>query len=213
MKYIALSVLAACNAATPDMPWLHGLDHAVTSTGIAAPRAPIDDEAIGPGCGVAASRTIELVADIAPTAGRETIVASYSNGISVFDREDRLVMETPGYACEGSEDELDVVAVGDVYGTPTLAIAATSGGHRETATWVSLFRIGNKTLEPQFTAVVETREDNTITRGAIYLVPGGLVYERPDGPAKMWRLDPGSKIYVPVLPEEPHSEPPVVSMR
>jgi hypothetical protein len=205
-------MLVACNAATPDIPWLHGLDHAVSSTGVGVPRAPADYN-VEPGCGVAASREVELVVDVARTAGRETIVATYSTGVAVFDHEDHLVMETPGYPCEGSADELDAIAVGDAYGTPMLALAATSGGRRETQTWVSLFHIGNKRLDPVFTAVVETRADDTVTSGAIYLIPEGLLYKRPGGSHALWRIDPASKIYVPVLPDTPHDEPPLVSLR
>jgi len=208
-RFAVLVAVAGCQGGVPAMPWLHGLDDAVSSTGISEPRAPADDVVFD--CGVAASRTIELVADVAPSAGRETIVASYSGGVSVFDREDHLIAETPGYPCEGSADELDVVAFGRAYGEPMLALAATSGGYRETATWVALFRTG-KSLEPVFTGVVETRADAVISRGAIYLFPGGLIHQRPGGRASLWRLDPGAKIYVPVLPEEPHDEP-LVSLR
>jgi hypothetical protein len=191
------------------MPWLHGLDVTASSTGILAPRAPADE--VSDGCGVAASRTIELVADVAPSAGRETIVASYSAGVAVFDREDHLVADLPGYPCEGSADELDVVAFGTAHRLPTLAIAATSGGHRENATWIALFRTG-RTLHPLFTAVVETRADGVVTQGAIYLLPDHLMYKRPGGRTSLWRLDPNANAYVPVLPEIPHDEPPLISL-
>lgn len=203
---VLAATTAACSSSAPGMPWLHGLGDAVSSsTGVDEPPAP-DDSEIAPGCSVGASRTIELSADVAPAAGKETIVASYSGGITVFDREDHLVAHTPGWPCEGSADELDTIAFGTAYGEPTLAVAATSGGHREAATWVALFRTG-RTLEATFTAVVETRRDDIVKRGAIHLIPGGLLYERPGGPIRFWRLDPGAKIYVPVLPETPHGEP------
>lgn len=212
MKHLAvLAAVAGCQAATPSMPWLYGLDGAIASTGVAAPRAP-DEDLLAPGCGVAASRPIELVADIAPSPGRETIVGSYSGGLAVFDREDHLVAETPGYPCEGSADELLAIAAGTAYGDPLLAVAATGGGHREAATWIALFRTG-RVLEPVFTGVVETRADDAVERGAIYLLPGALLYQRPGGRARLWRLDPGARIYVPVLPETPHDEPAVVSLR
>ena len=49
-------------------------------------------------------------------------------------------------------------------------------------------------------------------RGAIYLLPMGLIYVRPGGRAAFWRLEPGVQIYIPVLPETPHDEP-VLSLR
>ena len=205
MRLLVLALLVGCQS--PTVPWLHGFDERVSSTGVDTPGAPADEP--NDGCGVAVTRKIELVADVAPSAGRETIVASFQDGISVFDREEHLVSELPGYPCEGSADELDVIAVGRAYGKPMVAIAATSGGRHETATFIGLFRPGEK-LQPLFTAVVETRSGDTITRGAIYLLPEGLLYQRPGGGFALWRLE---DVYVPVLPEEPHDEPPLVSQR
>ena len=208
MKSLAALVLVGCQAAPPGLPWVHGLDVTASSTGTLSPRP--DDE-VREGCGVAASRTIELVADVAPAGGRETIVASYSGGIAVFDREDHLVVDLPGYACEGSADELDIVAFGTADRLPMLAIAATSGGHRENTTWVSLVRTG-RTFHPLFTAVVATRADGVVTEGAIYVLPGHLLYRRPGGRLALWRLDPNANAYVPVLPELPHDEPLLISL-
>jgi hypothetical protein len=197
-----LAAVAACQAPA-ELPWLHGLDNVVMSTSVIAPRAPAEQPE---GCSSGATRTIELISDVAPAPGRETVVASYRDGIAVFDNEDHLLAETPGYPCEGSADELDIVAFGTAYGRPLLVVAATSGGRRETSTWLALFRTG-RTLEPLFTGVVETRVDGVTTRGAIHLVPAGLVHVRPGGRAAFWRLDPGSQLYIPVLPETPHDEP------
>jgi len=200
--FAILLAIGACNTAR-GVPWLHGLDRVVSSTGIVAPHAPPDE--IADDCGVAASRPIELVADVAPGAGRETIVASYSSGVTVFDSEDHVVAELPGTPCQGTADELDAVAVGHAYGDTLLVIVATSGGHRETETSLSLVRAG-ATLDPVFTAVVATRTNDRTIDGAIYLFPGGLLYQRPGGELVPWRVDPGSGIYVPLLPER-HEEP------
>jgi hypothetical protein len=190
------------------LPWLHGLDGVVSATST-GPRS-VDELPMD--CGVDAMRTVELVADVAPAAGRETIIASYTSGITVLDRAERVVMATPGYRCEGSADELGAVAVGRAYGDRLLAVAVTSGGHNEAATWVTLFRTGTQ-LEPVFTGVVEHRVSDRTTRGWIYLLPGGLLYQRPGGPLRFWRLDPGTRYYLPVLPDVPHDEPPRVSVR
>lgn len=200
---VVVGALVGCQPVAPEMPWLYGIDNAVSST-----TAPVRSPADAPegDCGAAASRSIELVADIAPARGTETIVASYSGGIAVFDREDRLLLETSGYSCEGSLDELEVIAIGDAHGRRVLAIAATTGGHRETITWLSLFRTGT-TLEPTFTAVVEKRVDRRVERGWVYMLPDGLVYKRPGGDPRLWTLDPGTQMYIPPLPELPHDEP------
>lgn len=203
MKRItALLVVAACQPPAADLPWLDGLQITAKSTGVERPSAPGDEPPED--CGVAAMRPIELVADVAPPAGRETIVASYATGITIFDAEDRLVAETAGYPCLGSADELDIIAVGNAYGVPMLALAATTGGRRETATFVGLF--GLPSLDPMFAGVVETRDDERVTRGSIHLFPGGLVYTRPGGRPHLWRFD-AAGVYVPVLPEVPHAEP------
>jgi hypothetical protein len=186
------------------------LDEVVSSTGVTSPRAPTDDEP-APGCGVAASRVVELVADVAPFPGLETIVASYSAGLTIFDREDHIVAETPGYPCSGSSDELDAIAVGKTGGERVIVIAATSGGRNETSTWIGLFHA--RTLDALFAGVVEARVEDTITRGAIHLFATGLVHRHPNGTITLWGIDPGTGIYVPIMPELPHGEPELVSSR
>ena len=209
MKFLPVMLaVAACQPAPPAMPWLHGLDGAVTATSTAI--AVSDELAVD--CGVDAMRTVELVADVAPAAGRERIVGSYAGGLTVFDREERVVTSAPGYRCEGTADELLAIAVGTAHGQRLLAIAVTSGGHREAATWVTLFRTG-ATLEPVFTGTVELRDGDRTVQGAIHLVRDGLLYRRPNGPVRFWRLDPGTRYYVPVLPDVPHDEPSLVSLR
>ena len=202
---VLFGAATACQPAGPGLPWLHGLDGVVSSTGEAGTAPAIDDLALD--CGVAASRTIELVADVAPTAGRETIVASYGGGLAVYDRERQLVAEAPGYRCEGSADELVAIAAGTAFGDPLLAVAATSGGHQEAMTWVTLYATG-RTLEPVFAGAVEARAGDRVERGAIYLLPGGLMMQQPAGTFRFWRLDPGARIYIPVLPVISHDEPP-----
>jgi hypothetical protein len=209
-RIAAVLALAACTASAEEMPWVYGLDVAASSKGVGEPAAPLEGDELE-GCSVGASRTIELVADVMPPAGRETIIASFSGGIAVFDREDHLLAETRGYRCEGSADELDLVAVGSVYGKPTLAVVATTGGRRETSTFVGLYAIAPNAIEPVFTGAVEAQTDDTIERGTIVLLPGGLVYRSPGGNAHAWRRDEATGVYVPVVDEAPHDEH--VSMR
>lgn len=192
--------LAACQPAAPALPWLHGMTDVKTSTTGAT---DLDGEELPDRCGAGATTTLELHADLAPAAGRERILASFARGILVLGHERQLIAEAPGFACEGSADELEVLAVGRAYGAPTLVIAATEGGHHESATWLGLLRPGvGTTLDALFTAVVEQRVGDQIDRGDVWLLPGGLLYRRPRGPVTFWIFDDAARAYVPFGPIE-----------
>jgi hypothetical protein len=202
---IALVTLAGCqlSAETPSMPWLHGLTNAVASdrqSDEVARRidtwsgfSDVDTE-----CSTGAYPGIEITADVAAPAGEETIMVSLAHGIVVVDREQQLVTETPGYHCSGgSVDELEAVAAGDAYGVPTIALAATSGGKRATATWISLFRVAeDRRLDAVFTGTVEQRRGDDVARGAIYLLPNALIYRHPDGQPTVWVYNPVARAYL-----------------
>ncbi len=109
-----------------------------------------------------------LTANVANPGGDETILASFAHGVMVYGREGQLLASTPGFSCEGSADELDVLAVGTAFGVPMVAIVAKTGGRREQLTWLGLFRVGaNGRLEATFAGAVEQREDGIVRRGAI----------------------------------------------
>lgn len=197
--------LAACQPAAPSLPWLHGLSDVKTSTTGAT---DLDGEELPARCGIGATKTLELQADLAPTAGRERIVASFARGVLVLGQERQLVAEAPGFACSGSADELEVLAVGRAYGVPTLVIAATEGGHNEAATWLGLLRPGlGSSLDATFTQVVEQRVGDEVHRGDVWLLPGGLLYQRPNGPVTFWIFDDAARAYIPFGPIE-RTEPP-----
>jgi hypothetical protein len=215
---VLFGLAAACSEpASPPTPWLYGLDGVVSSTSAPPVASPRDatglDAELEPGCAAATGRSIELSAPLLASAGRGTVVASYRGGIVVFDPEHRVVATAPGYRCEGSADELEVVAFGHAWGAPTLAIVASSGGHHTAVRWVGLFRIGpDRRLDPTFAAAVEIREGERVERGAIIMLPDGLLYRRPGGAASLWRFDPVARAYVPIGPIAP-SEPPHVPAR
>ncbi len=202
---IALITVAGCqlSAETPAMPWLHGLANSVGS-------ASQSDEVarrigswsgfsdVDPECSTGAYPGIEITADVAPAAGDETILVSLAHGIVVVDREHQLVTESPGYRCSGgSVDELEAIAAGNAYGVPTIAIAATSGGRNEAATWISLFRIGeDRRLDAAFTGVVELRHGTEIERGAVYLLPNALIYRHPSSQPTVWTYNPVARAYL-----------------
>ena len=169
---------------------------------------PRDDE----GCGSGAHQGMQLLADVAPPPGRETILASYAGGVVVLDREGQMVASSPGYPCTGSADEIEAIAAGDAFGNQTIVLVAKAGGHREFSTFVGLFRMGfGKRLDPVFTAVVEEHEGSLVHRGAIYMVPGALAYRLPDGRYGFFVFDPIARAYLdrrePL--DDPGHEPPV----
>jgi hypothetical protein len=217
--------LAACQlgSETPSMPWLYGLSDVVASDRASDELGRrmadwSDRNDYDPRCPPGSAPAIELVADLAPTPGRERIWVSLAHGIAVFDAEGRLVTETPGYACDGSADELEAIAVGDAFGAPMLAIAATSGGHRQSSTWISLLRVGeDRTLDATFTGSVVERDGTSIEQGAIVLLPNALIYRHPRAKKPtLWIYNPVARAYlVPGDPiDESHDEgPSAVSSR
>lgn len=194
---------AACQLgqATPAMPWLHGLGAPVSSDRSSDEVArridtwsPYSD--VDPECSTGAYPGIAIDADVSPAAGDETIMVSLAHGIVVTDRDGRLLAEAPGYHCEGSADELEAIAAGDAFGAPTIAIAVTSGGHRVSSTWITLFRVDGRHLDAVFTGTVEERDGDDAARGSIYLLPGALLYQPPRGLPALWRYDPAERAYV-----------------
>jgi hypothetical protein len=200
---LALSLFAACQVAqeTPSIPWLHGLADPIASDhGSDAVTRRIDSSSgladVDPECSAGAHPGIAIEADVAPNPGRETIMVSLAHGLVVVDREGQLVTEAPGYHCDGSADELEAIAAGSAFGAPTIAIAATSGGHRESSTWVSLFRIDGRRLDPVFTGTVEERRGNRVQRGGVFLLPNALLYRHPRGKASLWIYNADARAYV-----------------
>ncbi len=185
---LALVALTACSSTKP-LPWIHGIEDVVSSIESDEPALQLDSEP-EPGCSMSAAQPVKLVADIGLGAGREIIVGTFSGGLSVFDRKGRLVLRTKGFPCEGSYDELEVVATGSVYGTRALAIVVTAGGHRETATWVHVYRVDGA-MTQIFSGIVETRDGEDIQRGAVYLFPGGALYRPPGEAVDYWRTFSG----------------------
>jgi hypothetical protein len=218
MPLVALS-LVACQATgeASDVPWLRGLTEVVSSTRSSdevgrrfaewSGRASLD-----PGCPLGSHVGIELTADVAAASpGRETILVSLAHGIAVFDRHGALVTETPGYRCEGSADELEAVAVGKAHGERTLVIAATTGGHRSSSTWVTLLRIDDdRRLDAVFTGTVEEHDREhdrepdrehdreARRRGTIVVLPDALLYRHPNEPTPtLWVYDADARAYLP----------------
>ena len=123
--------------------------------------------------------------------GKGRVLASFSQGVFVLDESRHLVAQAPGFDCNGSADELVALAQGDAWvGTPLVALAVTTGGHAESATWLSLYRVTDGgALEPVFTGTVERHEGRRTTTGVVTIVPGGLIYRAPEGGTSVWIYD------------------------
>ena len=187
MSPLLLAPLAA-------LPWLQGFfaPEGVTEQGsrdviaeLSEWREPAED------CVGTAYGGFSLRADVSASEGKELILASYTQGVFVFDRNRHLLAQAPGLDCEGSSDELVAIAAGDAsIGTPVIALAASSGGRNENVTWLSLYRVSNGgELQPVFIGEVERHEGDTTRSGIVTLVPGGLIYRDPQGSISIWIYD------------------------
>lgn len=187
------------------LPWLHGIDHVqVTREGNPEVASRMTQSEPDPSCVASEYPGLELHADVYPAGGQETVLATYTQGIEIHGSEDELLGAAPGFTCEGSADDLELLASGTVFLEPTIVLAITSGGRREQSTWIALYRPGEGgRLDPLFTATVEEREGDRVHRGDITFVPGGLLYRRPGGGTSVWIYDPVARAYVPRGPSEP----------
>jgi hypothetical protein len=198
---IALVLGGAGRGAPPSppeidgIPWLHNL----------ASVRVTDEETTG---------RLVLVADAMKGRGHETVVASYTSGILVLDREGQTIGSAPGYTFHGSADEITALAVGTAFGEPTIALAITRGGHREQWTDLALYREDvSGQLDAVFTAEVEHRDGDTVEQGAVWLIPGGLIYRHPEGATALWTFDRVGGVYLyrggfALREMPPHAEPP-----
>ena len=182
------------------MPWLQGFEPVASddhgSRDVERELAewqPADDA-----CVASAYGGLRVEADLAPASGSETVLASYTQGIAVLDADHHLIARAPGFTCRGSADELVAIAVGDAgIGTPVYVLAATTGGHAESFTWLTLYRAGdNGQLVPAFTGAVERHEGKRTATGTIVLFPGGLLYRPPGGAMTVWLYDKDSGRYI-----------------
>lgn len=196
-----------------EMPWLHNLLGAhVTSTPVAS-----EDETAWSAeteCGTGAAQRLELVTDIAATAGKETLRASLDGGLVLRDSEGHVLAQQPGYDCIGTADEISALATGSAFLDRTIALAVTHGGHREQSVELAMFRVSEDgRIAAVFTAEVEFRDGETARRGGVWLLPGALIYQRPTGRPTLWTFDTvvGAYLYRGAFEQEDaplHAEPP-----
>ena len=208
MQRLALAVLVALPAlvdAAPAPPWLRGVDVWVDATSDDARTSRLLPE--DPGCAPSASLAVETTANVSSSAGRETIVASYAQGITVRGAEGDLLASAPGYPCVGSADAMEQIVVGRAWGEDVLGFVITTGGHREAVTWFVLYHLSRRDgLEAMFSGAIEAYRDGETRGGEIALVPGALLHREPTGQRVLWVLDSSGHFYLPysLSPGESH---------
>jgi hypothetical protein len=193
-KLLLLALCAGCggtSAPNPAVPWLHGFAATASSD---SENSAVSDR-LG---GLVGSRDdagyggLQVTADVAPSEGAETVLASYHQGIGVLDHAGKLLAHAPGFEPTGSADDLVALSVGDAgIGIPVIALAVSRGGHRESVTSIVLYRVGGGRLEQLFEGPVEEADGPDAFPGTITFVPGGLIYRAPRTPgATVWSFDP-----------------------
>ena len=216
---LPLSGSAAATPAVASLPWLGNFTDATVSDGdqpgVASEPTESGDES-WPGwlaedeplCAADAQPPLHLRAEVAPSAGIETVVATLTGGVRVINAEGLEVTRSAGVPCVGTADALEILAVGTVFRQRTIVLAITNGGRREQAVWIGVYRVGAAGgLDPLFSGVVETREDGVVRTGRITFLPGALIYRPPGQGDALWVFDPVAHAYTPRGPFDHEAEP------
>src|SRR5687767_704090 len=103
LDYVNMGLLLPATLAA--LPWLQGFFAPAGATETASQEAveelaewrQPDAECIGTLYG-----GLSLTADVAAGEGDERVLASYTQGLVVLDRENHLIAQAPGFRCEGS---------------------------------------------------------------------------------------------------------------
>ncbi|HEX5061925.1 MAG TPA: hypothetical protein VFV99_21300 [Kofleriaceae bacterium] len=191
------------------LPWLQGFFAPTSETEqgsrdvlaeLAEWHEPVDD------CSASAYGGLEMRADVSASEGQERVLASYTQGVFVFDRDQHLLAQAPAFACAGSSDELVAMAAGDAsIGTPVIALAATTGGRATNVTWLTLYRVaGSGELQPVFNGEVERHDGDTARTGVVTLIPGGLIYRDTRGSIGLWLYSTELGRYVELFTSQPN---------
>jgi len=202
-------VMPPASTAPAAMPWLQGFaasaaSEVATATAAqrlaAALRVSAEDDYGG----------FEVRADLGAGAPDATVLASYRLGIAVLDPRGQLRARAPGAEVAGSADELLALAVGDgQIGGPVIMSATQTGGHRESTTTITIYRLtGGRALGQLFSAPIEVHRGSETSAGSLTLVPAGLLYRAPDAPSAVrWTYDAARGRYVEPAPADRRATP------
>jgi len=174
---------------TAALPWLHNFAPTAESR-VASPvvveqmtqwRSP------DASCSATAYGGLAIMADVAAGRGAEEVLASFTQGVLVLDASGKLLASATAPKCQGSADEIEAIAAGDAHiDGPVIALAVTTGGHRESSTWLVLYRVIGGVVEPVFSGAVEEHIGEQMRVGAVTLLPGALLYRAPSGAETLW---------------------------
>jgi hypothetical protein len=198
------------HALVATLPWLQGVfvPQAASEQGDRDVIAELAEwQEPGEDCTASAYGGLSLRADVSEVDGEERIVASFTQGVFVFDHERHLLAHAQPFACAGAADELVAIAAGDAsIGAPVIALAASSGGRNESVTWLTLYRVANDgVLQPIFNGEVERHAGERTRTGVVTLVPGGLVYRDTRGGIGLWLYDAVLGRYVELFTSLPNA--------
>ncbi|HEY0478976.1 MAG TPA: hypothetical protein VGD37_15765 [Kofleriaceae bacterium] len=174
---------------TSALPWLHGFASRAETA------EPVPDvvgrmarwREADASCSAAAYGGLSIAADVVAPRGAEEVLASFTQGVLVLDARGRLIASATALPCQGSADEVEAIAAGDAHiDRPVIALAVTTGGHRESSTWLVLYGVAGGVLAPLFQGVVEDHRGERARTGTVTLLPGALLYRTPSGTQTMW---------------------------
>lgn len=171
------------------LPWLHNF--AATAESRATSSVVVERMAQwrtpDASCSASAYGGLAIMADVAGGRGAEEVLASFTQGVLVLDANGKLLASATAPKCQGSADEIEAIAAGDAHiDGPVIALAVTTGGHREAATWLVLYRVIGGVVEPVFSGAVEEYVGDQTRIGAVTLLPGALLYLAPSGAETLW---------------------------
>lgn len=188
--------------ASHTLPWLHNFvptaETSEASPSVIARMAQWRE--VDPSCSAAAYGGLAITAEVAGDAGIETVLASFTQGVLVLDARAKLIASAMPVSCAGSADELEGIAAGDaLIDGPVIALAVTTGGHRQSATWLVLYRVTEGVVAPIFAGIVADHTKDGGRVGEVTLWRGALVYRAPSGIRTLWTYDAVQHRYVQLI--------------
>lgn len=140
---------------------------------------------------------VALVACVDPSVTENTAADSYDGAtasledgqtlratvaeVSLLDARGTVIASLGAFEPAGSRDEvLGIRIVPQAYvGAPLIAVTTTVGGHRESTTYIALYRVQQRKVERLFVGAVEEVADESVASGSLLVFPGTILYRAP----------------------------------